>query len=639
MVNTLDSLEDIVKLHRFPSYEEVAVMSDAERVSAFLQHVRQRHQLNMRTLTLVPFLPLLLNMPETGKPYTLDEHKQFEPMFRTRRPKREVLKCARQVGKSWGQCAEGILHCAAIPNYKALFVTPLFEQIRRLSSNHIRPLLDQSPVRALMTGSSVFGSVLQKNFVNGSVAHFGYAQSDASRLRGYSNISEVKHDEVQDTDGRAVFPVVKECMAHSKWGFERFRGTPKTPENIIQELFNDSSQAEWMIPCKNCKYENYCSVKLDLLNILGPYRDDISMENPGTVCANPKCRKVIHPLEGRWVHGDESKRWTFAGYHIPQPIMPIHYGSPEKWGELLSKVHGEYSMVKAYNEVLGESAGTGAQLLSREEIERACLLPWTNNPNDPNPEIEQRLADGDYVMRVLAIDWGGGGEEEISLTALALLGLTPTGLVDVLWGRNLFMPLDHIGEAHAVREWFNRFKCDYLCHDYSGAGSIRETILAHSRVPVEKLVPISYIGSASGNLFQKKEATKGHPRSYYQSDKTRSLQHTIAAIKMQKIRFFKYDSDAKGEKGLLKDFLALAENKMERPARSDSYLIHRHAGLSDDFAQAVNIGAWTLWHFNDIVPVLGDYKPKPYWLEEAEDIEFGSAPEVWEDEHGNFRDY
>jgi hypothetical protein len=71
---------------------------------------------------------------------------------------------------------------------------------------------------------------------------------------------------------------------------------------------------------------------------------------------------------------------------------------------------------------------------------------------------------------------------------------------------------------------------------------------------------------------------------------------------MKRIRFFKYDYKSTDDPGLIHDFLALTEQKTETRVGSDMYTITRNPHLSDDFAQAVNIGACGLWYTTNSWP-------------------------------------
>lgn len=580
------------------------VPSDLDRLVAFR---RLAESGNLQTL--VPLLPLLLNLD--SKPYSLKHHYQFEPMFRTRRPKKTLLITGRQVAKTTYEAADGVMQSNCIPNFKTLYVTPLFEQARRLSTDRVRKFIDQSPVKHLFSSTKTENSVLRKTFTNGSVMHFSFALLDADRTRGIS-ADKVCYDEIQDMDKDHI-PVINECMSHSPWKLIQFAGTPKTPENTISGLWRQSSQAEWFIPCRACNRDNICSTDWHLDKIIGKHwdpgetkgADGVIRPKPflGTVCAH--CSRLIDPADGMWVHRHPHKRWDFAGYHIPQPIMHIHYSSPEAWSELIAKRegHGNYTPAKYFNEVLGEACGTGVQLVSQEELQAASILPWKNDPRDYTKAQQHARK---YSMRMLAVDWGGGGEDEISLTTLAVLGYLPNGQIHVIWGRRLMTPHDHIGEAAYCLEVFKAFRCNFMAHDYTGAGSLRETFLVHNQPDLlEKIMPIAYVGAATKSVMTFKPATDIHPRNHYLVDKTRSLLLTCACIKLKQIRFFDYDHINSDNPGLIEDFLGLVENKTPTSRGGDIYTIQRHAQLSDDFAQAVNIGSCALWHVNQKWPNLG----------------------------------
>lgn len=338
----------------------------------------------------------------------------------------------------------------------------------------------------------------------------------------------------------------------------------------------------------------------DLEKMIGPLRDDISEDQPGTVCA--KCCKPISPRFGHWVHRYPDRRWDFAGYHVPQLIMPLHYSSYKKWDELLAKQRGwgNYTQARFYNEVLGVSVDAGQQLVSETELIRAGSLPWSNNPNTPDKAVMVRLPH--YTTRVLAVDWGGGGESGVSFTTMALLGLAPDGKIHCLWGKRLVASQEHLREARELLHWTSVFAPDVVVHDYTGAGVVREAILVQAGFDLNRVMPIEYVRAASGAMIKHVPASILHNRGRYRLDKTRSLLWTCQAIKLDMLRFFKYDYVNDDNSGLMHDFLALVEEKNESRLAGDIYTIVRNQMLSDDFAQAVNIGCCAIWHINGSWP-------------------------------------
>lgn len=558
--------------------------------------------------TLRPLLPLMLQLK--GKPYHLQDHFPFAPFFRTRMPKRTLLKTGRQVSKSTSLAAQGVLFSNCIPYFSTLFVTPLFEMIRRFSQNYVRPFIETSPVKGLFSGSKTINSVLQRSFHNRAQMIFSFAFLDAERTRGVSADKNVI-DEVQHMD-IDFLSIIHETMSGSRdWGLIQYAGTPLTLDNTIERLWTDSSMAEWAIKCTHggCGYWNFPSLDLDLLDMIGPLHDHISEKYPAVVCA--KCRKGINPRGGRWIHRNKELRWKFAGYHVPQIIMPMHYASKEKWEVLLDKRAGKGNtpLHVFFNEVCGESYDSGSKVVTSTDLKRAALLPWENRLDDAVPHINE------YVYRVCAVDWGGGGfksnkpdQPYNSYTSVSVLGMLPNGQIHVIYGYRSLHPHAHVQEARLVLGIIAKFQCSHLVHDYTGAGSVRETVIVQAGFPLARIVPIAYTGPARGNILHFKPATEIHPRDHWTCDKARSLNMTCQLIKSRGLLFFRYDYKGSANPGLLNDFLALIEDKKDSRTGRDVYTIMRDPNRPDDFAQATNIGVMALCQMAGKWPDLADYE-------------------------------
>ena len=493
--------------------------------------------------------------------------------------------------------AHGVVVANCIPFFKTLYVTPLFEQIRRFSNNYVRSFIDQSPIKNQWCGTDTENNVLQRSFKNKSIMIFSFALLDANRVRGVSS-DRVVLDEIQDIDPDHI-PIIQETMSYSRYALTHMAGTPKSLDNPLEGSYRRSSAAEWFIPCESCRHWNIPSIEHDLDAMIGPYNVHISEKYPGTICA--KCRKPINPRHGRWVHRYPDRRWQFAGYHVPQMILPLHFADPEKWATLLLKREGFGNMTQAqfYNEVMGESIDAGQKLISETELRAACILPWAN-AKEPDRKCFENLTR--YKHRVLAVDWGGGGEAGISFTVLAVLGFQLDGSIDVIWAKKLFIGGDHLAEAVECMKYSNLFNCDFVAHDYTGAGTVRETVMAQAGFNLDRVMAMRLVRSASQDFCVYKAPTAINHRAHYSLDKTRSLLYTCQAIKLKQVKFFEYDWKSQDQPGLIADFLALTENKQATRNAGDIYTITRNTLLSDDFAQAVNLGCAALWHINDAVP-------------------------------------
>jgi len=581
------------------STEDRPETDDSHSTKSVLSMVRALAEAR-RLPTYEPILPLILSL--RGKPYTLNEHFQFSPLFRTRRPKNTIYVCGRQVGKSFGLASSNIAVSAATPHFTSLYIAPLFEQTRKFSSLVVQPFIHESPVRNLWMGTNTVDSVLQRTFRNGARMLYSFANVDAGRVRGTSGVNLCEFDEADDIEPTVV-PIIQETMAADKfYEMSLFAGTPKATDGPLMRQYEKSSQAEWWIPCTHCTTNgkptwNICCSEYHLEKMLGPLRYDISPTNPALICY--KCRKPVHSDLGHWEHRYRDRRWNYAGYHIPQPIIPLHYGYVNKWAALLSKQQNR-SASQFANEVLGEARDSGHKLLSATELKSACSLPWKNIPDEPDPRVFERLKE--YKTRVLAVDWGGGGEDGISYTVFALIGFLPDGSIEIPWGKR-FLGTDHIGEAHEAMRWFTKLRCDMFTHDYGGAGTLRETFLIQAGMPLARNMPIQYTGSSRQDLLVPIPASETNHRAHWRLDKTRALHYTIAAIRLGRIRFFQHDRVDNDNIGLVEDFLQLVEHRTKLEiAGGDMYRIQSNGRGPDDFAQAVNIGVMATWYHNDAWP-------------------------------------
>lgn len=557
-------------------------------------------------VSLRPILPLLLQLK--GQPYHLKDHFPFEPFFRTRMSKQTLLKTGRQVSKSTSLAAQGVLFSNCIPYFSTLYVTPLFEMIRRFSQNYVRPFIETSPVMKLFSGYTTINSVLQRSFKNRSQMIFSFAYLDAERTRGISADKNVI-DEVQDMD-ISFLSIIHETMSGSRdWGLIQYAGTPKTLDNTIEQLWLDSSMAEWLIKCPHggCNVWNIPALEFHLLDMIGPWHPGISEKNPGVVCH--KCRKPINPRTGRWVHRYPKRRWKFAGYHVPQIIMPMHYANAEKWEVLLGKKAGKGNtpLHVFLNEVCGESYDAGAKMVTITDLKRAATLPWENKLEEARANI------GEYIYRICAVDWGGGGvdaknkvnEKYRSYTSVAVMGMLPDGKIHVIYGYRSLHPHAHVREARIILGIMSHFRCSHLVHDYTGAGSVRETVIKQAGLPYDRLVPVALEAANRTGLFVYKRSTDLQPRAHYQCDKAWSLNLVCQMIKSCHLRFFMYDHRSSDDPGLIHDFLHLIEDKSDTGGLDSYKILHDPAG-PDDFAMAVDIGAMALCRMSGKWPDIAD---------------------------------
>jgi len=580
--------------------------------------------------TLVPLLGQLLSL--RGKPFSLEDQFPFEPMFkRLDIPQQSVYVSGRQTGKTQSLGAQAVIQSSVEGYFNTLFVTPLFEQARRLSSNIIRPLLMESPLRKVLVGENVgtAGNVLQRTLANESSMFFTFAFTDCERARGIS-ASKLAVDECQDIQWEFI-PILAECLSASTWKLQQFSGTPKTKDNTLHMLWEQSSQAEWVIPCE-CGRFNTCGIAYDLDQMIQP---------KGLCCRF--CNRLVNPRAGHYEHMvlDDNRSRDFPGFHIPQPIMPMHYDQARddgrSWGLILKKKAGD--PVVYYNECLGEARDVASVLISRGELQAVATLPWLNDPEASKVQLQQ------YQHVVCGVDWGGGAGGLVrrvrgnlvvqggstSFTVVTVVGFRYGSLMpEVIYTERLSAAVSAFEEVRRIMTIFREFNCYRLAHDFGGSGAVRETILLRAGMPYEAVFPCQYAMAPSRSMVTYNPPTGSAARSYYTVDKARSLSLICLLIKSQakdqRPMFPQWSSVS----DIAEDFLALVEDKRDRPSGADVFLIMKHPRRSDDFCHSLNFACLSHWHSQQAYPDLTAQLSRGMTDEEYNALSGGRSLEEWQ---------
>jgi len=542
--------------------------------------------------TAVPLLPLLFRLKDS--PFTLENHFPMEPMYKLQDvPPNLILKCGRQVSKSTTLSVQGILRSAIYPHLNTLFVAPLFEQIRRFSNNFVRPMIMDSPIRDALIGSGVHkkdNSVFQRTLVNGSNMFFTFAFLDAERARGIPG-DLAAFDEIQDID-ETFLPVIESCLDASDLAITQYSGTPKTTNNPIHRRFLSSSQAEWVMQCDSCNKYNMACLDEGL---------DKMITEKGFCCIH--CKALLNPRNGFWYHLYADRANFFPGYHIPQPILPMHCQNKEKWHRLFLKKK-EWPQYRYYNEVLGESCDVGTSLISQTQLKKISVLPW--DVDDLDAAVKNRSK---YARVILGVDWGSGaagnirrhrnkiivGEGTESFTVVTAIGVKANGKVDLLYAVRLPTDMEPETEVKHILKLFHKFKAMWIAHDYSGAGFLREAMMIQAGFAKDRIIPFQYTSQPTKPIvnWNSSEGNNSQVRAYHSLDKARSLELLCAVLNAGEIHFPRWKDSTSL---IYLDFLSLIQERREGSLGYDRYLIIRNPQQTDDFCHALNFAVAAQWH-------------------------------------------
>jgi len=532
-------------------------------------------------------LPGLLKL--NGKPYSLARHRFFEPLFYPQQPAKTLLCCARQVGKSSTLAAQGVIQAAAISRFKALYLAPQFEQIRRFTHQYVKPYIHESWIKPLITDKNTQNSVLHKTLTNFSELWFSFALLSVDRVRGIA-VDAIRIDEIQDLQIEFL-DVIRECMSASEMRSEMYAGTAKTKDNIIEILRLQSSQAEWCMKCKACNHWNIPTMEWKVADMLGP---------DGLCCS--KCARLINPEEGHWVHAFPERAMEFPGYHVPQVIVPVHYANKRNWQSLLEK-RDTTAPATFINENLGEAWDEGTRLVSIDELKKAATLG--KNSIEHALEVRTRYAD-----IILGVDWGGKGERMQSYTACAAVGVSPNNnKLDVFFGKVYPAMMDPVDETKDIVQTFSKLGASSLAHDVAVAGEVRRSVIRQIGVPDARLINCRYsLSQGSKKMIEFKPANEINPAAYHNMDKYRVVAAVCLAIRAGQIRFPDWDEmQTKTGHNLLEHFLAVYEEMTETSHGGEKKFIKRNAGMPDDFLHAVAFAVASAWYrYPETQPSLRD---------------------------------
>lgn len=336
----------------------------------------------------------LLTRPWLERPYNQAFQTYPDGDFR----RKTLLIFGRQCEKSSTLANLLIACCNLIPYLRCLYVSASDAQMREFSDERLRAVIQDSEILKSYTkdvdGTQLVQNVLTKRWRNQSKIVLRSVYRSADRARGISaDLLDV--DELQDILTDAL-PVLEETMFASDLEggpIALYAGTPKTFENPLEFYWSKhSTQAEWMVRCRRCRYWN-----------------TIELENVGKHCLIcSKCSKEIDPLvDGRWVaHGAADAEWQ--GFRVPQPVVlhaHRHHSKTfeRKWRDLLNKI-ARYPRGRLMNEVMARSYDNGVKPISREQVRR-CSLPDVElvHPSQWTREMRSSLT---YA----GVDWGTGNQ-------------------------------------------------------------------------------------------------------------------------------------------------------------------------------------------------------------------------------------
>lgn len=313
----------------------------------------------------------------------------------------------RQVEKSTTASTHMANYTLIYPYFNGLYFAPLTSQVDTFSKERIGRLYEYSVddvVKKEYRKGNQTDNVYYKTFSNGSVNYFKHCFEYGDNIRGIS-VNGVFGDEIQDIHVDAL-PVIRETQSHaceSGAGFKVtwYMGTPKTFSNTIQQQWDKSTQAEWVVKCPHCGTYQILGVK--------------NITPKEYICR--KCKMDIPKIcvsNGMWRELQPGKK--LKGFRISQLMVPWITSS-----EIYDKM-GSYSQGKFYNEVLGRSFEDSEKPFSSQILGRISA-----NDYSFYPRAEREFAN---TQNFMGVDWGTG---ERSYTVVSIFSFNSDGQFQMIF--------------------------------------------------------------------------------------------------------------------------------------------------------------------------------------------------------------
>ncbi len=434
----------------------------------------------------------------------------------------QLWATSRQIGKSTSQAAKLAVLGAATPAFKALYVAPRGEQVSLFSSQRFRTICEDSPnMSPWVDPNNTLWQVFNRSFKNGSTFTFRSCYLSADPIRGIT-AQMLAIDEIQDiiSDGISV---IEACQSRfPKTRFRCYAGTHKTTSNVINRLWQNTCQFEWLIKCDGCNTWNF--------------PDESIIAEDAYRCTAAKCRKKLNMLNGAWVPQNTSKLDESWGFRISQLFVPyLDHADVRRL-----QTDPNITRQKFYNEILGLPYDEGSLVLTPRVMAEASLT-------SPMSSFEQmrKLAAAGHKLYA-GVDYGTGLGVNPSFTVLAIGYWNPRDFFEVLYMKKFVGPEAELSGQPALINRICRdagvfaLGCDWgfgadknarLISEFGWRKTGSRDVLLEFQYTRQNVEAV-WKGLGEGNDLSPSTAK-------YMLDRTKSMGTLIDAIRRQKTRFFR----------------------------------------------------------------------------------------------------
>ena len=278
--------------------------------------------------------------------------------------------CGSQVGKTTMGIAEVLALADLHPRpVRIIYTMHTDTAVQEFSQTRAKPAIQTSQYLAAKLGGvdNVHRKILRRRDGD-SIVFFKGAAAGQQALSEPADM--VVHDEV-DFSRPDVLRLYEDRTAHSDLGWRRFFGTPTLPGFGLAALWEDSTQAEWLVRCPHCRQE---------FPLAWPDAFAADVDQPYYVC--PRGHRITWETireRGRWVQARPGARYSM--YRIPRALLPWWTAA-----RIVEAFRAERFPNLFLNQVMGQPSTSG-DLTIDAGVVQACLGDHRNAERCEEPTV------------------------------------------------------------------------------------------------------------------------------------------------------------------------------------------------------------------------------------------------------------
>lgn len=272
-----------------------------------------------------------------GVPFDLSRHKYLREPYQ-HQPREVIYKKSGQAGVS-ELLISGALWCCDELDMTGLYIFPTKEDVSDFVSARVDPAIEASDHLTRIVTESIDGRrttdrvhlkrigdrflFFRGGRVKGGQPGDGDIKSGAAPQLKSVPADVIFFDEVDETDPR-VFSIARKRLGHSLYKWVRAASTPTYFGAGIDDMFEDSDQRLWFVPCPSCGHRQPLDIDMCVTD-WDEFKRPVHWHGKEVGEAWLACRRCGERMDrlagGEWVATYPDRE--IAGYHITKLFSPF----------------------------------------------------------------------------------------------------------------------------------------------------------------------------------------------------------------------------------------------------------------------------------------------------------------------------